>query len=138
MVMNAPFYRVIGYGANYGTALETALKFIETHKRLTMAYELEEFMHGPIRTVNPGDCIFFLCAEDGPEKERMKKLYEVVRKMTDNCVLVCSEADGAGSPMALTFPAVNREFLTRSGIPDAHAGSGARSAAIWDSTPPRE
>lgn len=112
MVMNAPFYRVIGYGANYGTALETALKFIETHKRLTMAYELEEFMHGPIRTVNPGDCIFFLCAEDGPEKERMKKLYEVVRKMTDNCVLVCSEADGAGSPMALTFPAVNREFLT--------------------------
>ena len=112
MVMNASLYRVVGYGANYGTAMETALKFVEAHRRVTLAYELEEFMHGPIRTVMPGDCIFFLCTEDGPEKERMKELYRVVRKMTDNCVLVCNPTDGIDEAADLTFPAVNREFLT--------------------------
>ncbi len=112
VVMNAPYFRVIGYGANYATALETALKFIETHRRLTVAYELEEFMHGPIRTVKQGDVIFFLCAEDGPERERMKELFKVIRRMTDNCVMVCGEADGEGDPLALTFRAVNQEFLT--------------------------
>lgn len=112
IVMNAPFYRVIGYGANYGTALETALKFIETHKKLTMAYELEEFLHGPIRTVKADDVIFLLCTEDGDEKERMKALYGVLKRITDNCVLVCDEKDSGGDPLALTFKAVNREFLS--------------------------
>ena len=112
IVMNAPFYRVIGYGANYGTAKETALKFIEVHRRITMAYELEEFMHGPIRTVMPGDCIFFLCTENGPEKERMRELYRVVKKMTDYCILICGEGEAENQEMDLQFHAVNLEFLT--------------------------
>lgn len=112
ILMNAPFYRVIGYGANYGTAKETALKFIEVHRRITMAYELEEFMHGPIRTVMPGDCIFFLCTENGPEKERMRELYRVVKKMTDYCILICGEGEAENQEMDLQFHAVNLEFLT--------------------------
>lgn len=112
IVMNAPYFRVIAYGANYGTVLETALKFIETHRRLTMAYELEEFMHGPIRTIRQGDVIFLLCTEDGPEKERMKKLYTVLKKMTDFCILVGRKEDSMDDPLALTFEAVNQPFLS--------------------------
>ena len=112
MVMCANQYRVIGYGANYSTTLETALKFIESHQRPTMAYELEEFMHGPIRTVHKDDVLFFLLAEDAPEKERMLKLFGVMKKLTDNCVLIHSIQDSVTDPLDLTFPAVNREFLS--------------------------
>ena len=112
IVMCADKYRIIGYGANYSTTLETALKFIESHQRPTMAYELEEFMHGPIRTVHKDDVLFFLLAEDGPEKDRMLDLFHVMRKLTDNCVLVQSSADAFTDPLSLTFDAVNRELLS--------------------------
>lgn len=111
VLMNAGFYRVVAYGANYGTALEAALKFTEAHRRLTMAYELEEFMHGPIRTVRPGDVIFLICAEAGQERERIKALARVLRKITENCILVCGE-EGIGEKNSLNFRAVDREFLT--------------------------
>lgn len=38
---------VVGMGANFGTALEGALKFVETIQVVSIAYELEEFLHGP-------------------------------------------------------------------------------------------
>ena len=53
---------------------------MESHKRMTAAYELEEFLHGPLGTVQNGDMIFFLFGEDGPEKERMKLLFRQMGK----------------------------------------------------------
>lgn len=111
VVMNAQYYRVIGYGANYGTALEAALKFVETHRRITMAYELEEFLHGPIRTIKQDDVIFLICAEEGEEKERIFKLYEVLSKITKNCVLIGNKQACCNYQGSLTFEAVDTEFI---------------------------
>ena len=58
------------------------MKFSESHKRLTVAYELEEFLHGPLGTVQNGDMIFFLFGEEGLEKERMKLLYRQMKTIT--------------------------------------------------------
>lgn len=112
VVMYAERYTVIGYGANYATAVETTLKFIESHRRSTAAYELEEFMHGPTRAVFPDDVIFFICAEEGPEKERMLELYETVKAYAKNCILVQSQNDAFLDPMGIQFDAVNKEFLS--------------------------
>jgi glucoselysine-6-phosphate deglycase len=112
IIMLAENYRLIGYGANYGTVMEAALKFIESHKRPSMGYELEEFMHGPIRSVRKDEVLFFLCTEDCPEKDHMIRLFRVMKQYTENCVLVQSRSDEFTDPLALTFNAVNMEFLS--------------------------
>ncbi len=112
IVMQADTYRMIAYGANYATVLEGALKFIESHRRPTLCYELEEFMHGPIRSVRPEDVIFFLCTEDGPEKERMLQLFRVVQKLTCHCVLIHSASDAFHDDLSLRFEAVNTPLLS--------------------------
>ncbi len=110
-VMRAPFYRIIGYGANYGTAVEGALKFSESHKRLTVAYELEEFLHGPLGTVQNGDMIFFLFGEEGLEKERMKLLYRQMKTITPYCVAVGPSGLPEGNSMNLPFSLRGGEFF---------------------------
>ena len=112
IVMCADKYRIIGYGANYGTAQEAALKFLESHMRPSMGYELEEFMHGPVFSVRKDDVLFFLCAEEGPEKDRMIKLFLNMKQVTDNCILIQSSKDEFTDALALTFDAVNKEFLS--------------------------
>ena len=110
-VMKPPFYRIIGYGANYGTAVEGALKMMESHKRMTAAYELEEFLHGPLGTVQNGDMIFFLFGEDGPEKERMKLLFRQMEKITPHCVAVGDSDLKNEGGRNLLFPLRGGEFF---------------------------
>lgn len=111
VVMASPLYRIIGYGANLGTAEEAALKFLECHKRPSLFYELEESLHGPIRSVRKDDVIFLLCTEEGPEKERMLKLHRVMKEYTDYCFLVQSSRDKALDPQGIAFDTVNMEFV---------------------------
>jgi glucoselysine-6-phosphate deglycase len=101
IIMLADKYRIIGYGCN----------FIESHKRPTMAYELEEFMHGPIRSVNKDEVIIFISADESPEKDRMIKLFQLMKEYTNNCILIQSSSNQIKDPLALTFNAVNTRFL---------------------------
>ena len=55
---------------------------MESHKRMTAAYELEEFLHGPLGTVQNGDMIFSCLGKMVPEKERMKLLFRQMEKIT--------------------------------------------------------
>ncbi len=112
IAMNATNYKIIGYGANYATAVEAMLKFIESHRRPTAAYELEEFMHGPIRSLFYDDVIFFICAEDCAEKDRMLKLYDVLKKHVKHCILVQSANDKFLGDNSITFDAVNIDLLS--------------------------
>lgn len=90
-VMEADKYFLLGYGANYGTVQEAALKFFECHQKPATALELEESLHGPFRALGKKDILFFVAAEEGPERERMKKLSKAVRPYCDNCVMIQSE-----------------------------------------------
>ena len=87
----APAFFLIGYGANYGTAQEAALKFYETHERPSYAFELEETLHGPFRALHRHDMALFLSAEPGAERERMALLAPACRAFCDNCVVVQSQ-----------------------------------------------
>ena len=87
-VMNASKYFLLGYGANYGTAQEAALKFFECHGKPTISLELEESLHGPFRALDRRDMVFFIAAEDGPEKERMRRLSQAVEPYCENRILM--------------------------------------------------
>lgn len=111
LLMLADQYHIVAYGANFGTIMEARLKFIESHLRPTMVFELEEFMHGPIRSIRSDDVVLFLVTEDGPERERMLRLFNVIKEYTDKCVLIQGAEDAVEDPLALIFDAVNIEFL---------------------------
>ncbi len=89
-VMEADKFFLLGYGANYGTVQEAALKFFECHQKPTIALELEESLHGPFRALGKKDMAFFLAAENCPERERMQKLAKAVSPYCDNRILICS------------------------------------------------
>lgn len=110
-VMASPLYRFIGYGSNIGTIEEAALKFVECNKRPALFYELEECMHGPIRSIRQNDVVFLLCTEDGHEKERMITLYEVIKTVTDHCFLIQSKKDEFQDLNGLSFDCSNVEFV---------------------------
>lgn len=87
-VLASEHYWFIAYGANVGTAEESVLKFIESHQKPTFAYDLEEFLHGPLCAVRPNDVVFFLAAEEGAEKRRMYELYRAMKPDFPHCTLV--------------------------------------------------
>ncbi|MCP1110403.1 SIS domain-containing protein [Ohessyouella blattaphilus] len=89
-IMAANKFFLLGYGANYGTVQEAALKFFECHQKPTLALELEESLHGPFRALKPTDIVFFVMAEKGAERERMERLARAVKSYCANCVMVTS------------------------------------------------
>lgn len=109
-IMAAPVYRFVGYGANYATAVEASLKFSESHQRPSIAYELEEFLHGPIRSLHQDDLIFFLAAEEGPEKKRLVELYHAQKAYKSQCILVHREEDLFGEADALLIQSPEQAF----------------------------
>ena len=110
-VMQASNFWFIGYGANYATTTEAVLKFIESHQKPTFAYELEEFLHGPLCAVKHDDVVFFLAAENCPEKERLLLLYRTMKKDYPHCILIQTSSGALEASDALTFDSVNLEFL---------------------------
>ncbi|MBQ3089383.1 MAG: hypothetical protein IJD21_02355 [Oscillospiraceae bacterium] len=89
-VMKARTFFLLGYGANYGTVQEAALKFFECHQVPTWALELEESLHGPYRGLGKEDMAFYLAAEAGPERDRMELLAGAARQFCRNQVLIQS------------------------------------------------
>lgn len=89
-VMNASKYFLLGYGANYGTVQEAALKFFECHGKPAISLELEEALHGPFRALDKRDMVFFLAAEAGLEQERMRRLAQASEPYCDNRILIQS------------------------------------------------
>ena len=66
----------LGNGYMFGTALEGALKFRETGNLLTEAYQIREYLHGPIQTLDADTSVMILRdAYDGysPVISEMKK-----------------------------------------------------------------
>lgn len=62
---------LLGNGFLYTTALEGALKFKETCNLLTEAYQLREYLHGPIQTLD-GDTTVFILKREGEDYSRVE------------------------------------------------------------------
>lgn len=89
-IMRAEKYFLLGYGANYGTVQEAALKFFECHGKPSFSMELEESLHGPLRAFAKTDMAFFVAAEEGAQRERMQLLAQAVEPFCENCIIVQS------------------------------------------------
>lgn len=66
---------VIGNGSNYGTALERSLKILEMFRRPVLAYNVEEYIHGPY---NDSFIIFINSKEDGCKE--LDRFYRLCRE----------------------------------------------------------
>lgn len=109
-LMGAPAFFLVGYGPNYGTVQEGALKFYETHERPSYAFELEETLHGPFRALHQDDVCLFLSAEPGAERDRMARLVEAAAPYCRNRVVVQGPAQDA-APDSLPVASGDVEFV---------------------------
>ena len=81
---------VCGFGASYGTALEGALKIGETIQIPSVAYEMEEFLHGPNLQLTPNYTLFFVDGMDHSSK-RVSEIYHAVRTITDEAYIITND-----------------------------------------------
>ncbi len=100
---------VCGCGANYGTALEGALKLGETVKIPSTAYESEEFLHGPNLQMTPGYTVFLI--DGGNSSSRIQTIFKACREVTDRAFLITNQPGCVGEGI-LNIPFELPELLT--------------------------
>lgn len=100
---------VCGCGANYGTALEGALKIGETVKIPSTAYESEEFLHGPNLQMTPNYTVFLI--DGGNSSDRIQTIFKACRRVTDRAFLLTNQAGCTGEGI-LNIPFELNELIT--------------------------
>ena len=83
----------VGYGANYGTAVEGSLKLIETVRCPAFGYEFEEYLHGPNDGIDRNSTIFLLGSQD-VELDRMRRFLDFANGITTECFMFTSDFTG--------------------------------------------
>ncbi|MBO4918637.1 MAG: SIS domain-containing protein [Erysipelotrichaceae bacterium] len=81
---------LLSSGPNFGTASEGALKIAETSCITSIAYEAEEFLHGPLYPSTPDDMIIVIDNENHSSSERILKIADALKDITEK-VYVLSE-----------------------------------------------
>lgn len=82
----------IGAGANYGTALESALKMGETIHIPSVAYEIEEYIHGPNLQLTPQYNVFIYDGND-LASNRVKQIYLATKEVSDRVYMLTSNKE---------------------------------------------
>ncbi|MFL0250260.1 SIS domain-containing protein [Clostridium neuense] len=92
-IVNSDRIYVLGYGVDFGSALEGMLKIGEMLRIPTLGYEIEEYSHGPTMSLNKRQTIFFI-GSDEAEFERMLVFRQAFKKYTDRVhVITYKEID---------------------------------------------
>ena len=81
---------LLSSGPNFGAASEGALKIAETSCITAIAYEAEEFLHGPLYPSTPDDVIIVIDNENCSGSERILKIADALKDVTEK-VYVLSE-----------------------------------------------
>ncbi|MCI1664806.1 MAG: SIS domain-containing protein [Atopobiaceae bacterium] len=85
---------VCGFDQAYGIACEAALKFGETMKIPSFAYEAEEYNHGPNLQLTPNYTVFFV-DDMNRGHDRLLQLWHATSLVTDHAYLL-TDADEQG------------------------------------------
>ena len=93
---------VVGYGCNYGTALEGSLKLIETVRCPAYGYEFEEYLHGPNDGIDRNSTIFLLQSPD-QEGDRMDRFHQFAERITTEGILITSRDRQGNNVMRVPF-----------------------------------
>ena len=90
-IVNSDRIYVLGYGVDYGSALEGMLKIGEMLRLPTIGYEIEEFVHGPTMAITEKQTIL-LIGSDEIEWERCLQFRNSFKKYTKRVHLItCKE-----------------------------------------------
>lgn len=90
---------VLGGGPNYGTALFTMAKMIESARHNTVAQQLEEWAHEQYFCCEPGTVTVVL-APRGASLDRAREQLRAVRDMKGTAVAVCAADDHETAALA--------------------------------------
>lgn len=78
---------IMGFGANFGTAYEGALKIGETVHIPALPLEMEEYIHGPNLQLSPNYTAIILDNGDKTQ-ERVLEIFEATKVITDKVFLI--------------------------------------------------
>jgi len=81
---------VCGFEQSYGVALEGALKFGETMKIPSCAYEAEEYIHGPNLQLTPKYTVFFV-DDYSKGHDRLVTIWKGTRQVTDAAYMLTAD-----------------------------------------------
>jgi glucosamine--fructose-6-phosphate aminotransferase (isomerizing) len=95
----------IGGGPAWATALEGALKIREAAYVPTVAYEVEEVLHGPMTSMQEQDAAV-LIVEPGPSVERMVEVAAALKEIRVGVVAVGSAANEAVADLRIVTPSL--------------------------------
>lgn len=98
----------LGAGPNYGTALFSMAKVIETARHNAVGQELEEWAHEQYFVTDPGSFVFVL-APPGAGLDRAREQLRAVRDVGGVAIAVCDPDDAATAALAeVTLPVFGR------------------------------
>ena len=100
---------VVGYGPHVGTALEGALKCLETVRSFYFSFETEEFLHGPLASVKP-DVYTFIIAPEGRDYDRSSVLYNAMKEQNSHTFCIGRQS-GDQSAHVLDAPFSDDEYM---------------------------
>ena len=86
-IANSDRLYVLGYGIDYGSALEGMLKMGEMLRLPAIGYELEEYSHGPTMAISRKQSILMIGSEE-KEWKRCLKFRKVFKQYTDRVFLI--------------------------------------------------
>lgn len=103
---------VLGRGYNYPTALEGALKIMETNRLCMNGYPMSDFYHGPFAQLTDGGIAFVLAADGVMYDDAMAMLEKL--KTTSTVTVVISDRDEPleGQRYALKLPSLGSDVLS--------------------------
>lgn len=102
---------IVGYGPNFGTALEGALKVNETVRFAANGYEFEEFLHGPFLELNEKSYVFLISSE-GAGEERMDRLQAFLRTVTQHVYKIGHGEQNPAEPRDMAIQAGESEWVS--------------------------
>ena len=110
-IMNSDRVYVLGYGVDYGSALEGMLKMAEMLRYPIIGYEIEEFMHGPTPAIEK-DTTFFIIGSEEVEFERMLMIRRALKNYTDRVhVISCSSKVDNVSDLDIIFEGGYNKYI---------------------------
>ncbi|MPM67489.1 hypothetical protein SDC9_114412 [bioreactor metagenome] len=83
---------ILASGPNFGTAVEGALKISETACLPCLAYEVEEFIHGPNIQFDPSYTVIFIDnGSNSASSKRIVDIYTGTRIITDRAFIITND-----------------------------------------------
>jgi glucoselysine-6-phosphate deglycase len=109
-IVNSDRIYVLGYGVDYGSALEGMLKIGEMLRIPTLGYELEEFSHGPTMALTNRQTIIFI-GSDEAEFNRMLLFRKIFKKYTDRVHVITDQDIEEKDERDIVFNVKTNKFL---------------------------